>query len=184
MLPLKNGSAWFKSDSLRMKTLYFFVIALCTSFSTQANEPWLLNSKGYGPVKVGMTIAEAESLLKFKLNTFENKPLDSECDYVSASGRHEGLDYMIQQGKISRIEVSDHAIKTKSGAKVGDSTSKLKELFGSQLEIERHKYDDTGFYYYIWEIGKRHGVKFEIAADKVRKIYVGDESIDLVEGCF
>ncbi|TCP11075.1 hypothetical protein EV674_1491 [Simplicispira metamorpha] len=131
-----------------------------------------------------MTIAEAESLLKFKLNTFENKPLDSECDYVSASGRHEGLDYMIQQGKISRIEVSDHAIKTKSGAKVGDSTSKLKELFGSQLEIERHKYDDTGFYYYIWEIGKRHGVKFEIAADKVRKIYVGDESIDLVEGCF
>ncbi len=166
-----------------MKTISFFIIALCASFSIQANEPWFLTSKGYGPVKAGMTIAEAESLLKFKLNTFENKPIDSDCDYVSASGRREGVNYMIQQGKISRIEVFDRAIKTKSGVKVGDSTSKLKEIFGSQLEIEAHKYDDTGFYYYIWEGGKRHGVKFEIAADKVIAIYVGDESIDWVEGC-
>ena len=166
-----------------LKKISFLITALCVAFSTQANEPWFLTTKGYGPIKAGMTIAEAEKLLNFKLNTFENKPLQTECDYVSASGRQEGVNYMVQDGKISRIEVLDPAITTKSGAKVGDSTAKLKKLFGSQLEIEEHKYNDTWFYYYIWEDDKNHGVKFEIADDQVIKIYAGDKSIDWVEGC-
>ena len=118
-----------------MKTIPLFIAALCVTFSTQANEPWFLTTKGYGPVKAGMTIAEAQSLLNFKLNTFENRPIDTECDYVSETGRYEeGVNYMIQEGKITRIDVSDSAITTKSGAKVGDSTEKLKEIFGSHLE--------------------------------------------------
>lgn len=168
-----------------MKTIPLFIAALCVTFSTQANEPWFLTTKGYGPVKAGMTIAEAQSLLNFKLNTFENRPIDTECDYVSETGRYEeGVNYMIQEGKITRIDVSDSAITTKSGAKVGDSTEKLKEIFGSQLEIEPHKYDEAGFYYYIWENDKNYGVKFEIADDKVRQIYVGDKTIEWVEGCW
>ena len=166
-----------------MKTIYFFIAALFVNFSAQANEDWFITSKGYGPVKAGMSVAEAEVLLKFKLKTFENKPIDKYCDYVSSSGQREGVDYMIQEGKISRIEVSDSRVKTKSGAKVGDSTAKLKDIFGSQLEIEPHKYHPNGFYYYLWDSDKRHGVKFDILKDKVRRIYAGDQSIDLVEGC-
>lgn len=90
---------------------------------------------------------------------------------------------MVQNGKITRIVISNPRIQTLSGAKVGDSTERLKQLFGGRLEIEQHKYDDEGYYYFVWEQGKRYGVKFEIGGNKVTDIYAGDDSIRYVEGC-
>jgi hypothetical protein len=38
-------------------------------------------------------------------------------------------------------------------------------------------------YYFVWESDKKHGVKFEIADDRVVEILAGDETIRYVEGC-
>lgn len=118
-----------------------------------------------------------------RLKTFEGKPLEPSCDHLYPEKGHKGVSLMVQNGKITRIVISNPRIQTLSGAKVGDSTERLKQLFGGRLEIEQHKYDDEGYYYFVWEQGKRYGVKFEIGGNKVTDIYAGDDSIRYVEGC-
>jgi hypothetical protein len=90
---------------------------------------------------------------------------------------------MVHDGRVMHVHISTPNIPTRSGIRVGDQASHLKCVFSSQLEIEPHKYDDSGFYYFIWEKGKHLGVKFEIGGGKVTKIFAGDESIQYVEGC-
>ena len=38
--------------------------------------------------------------------------------------------------------------------------------------------------FYIWESSRKRGVKFEVIGGRVKSIYAGDDSIDLVEGCY
>jgi hypothetical protein len=148
-----------------------------------ADAAWKITTRGYGPVQAGLSPVEAARLMGTRFKTFEGNPLDPECDHLYPETGHDGVSLMIQNGKITRVVVSNPQIQTLSGVKVGDSIARLKRVFGARLEIEQHKYDDTGFYYFVWEQGKRYGVKFEIAADRVTDIYAGDESIKYVEGC-
>ena len=134
-------------------------------------------------LRPGITLKQAEKLLRSKLRTSEDRPLEAFCDFVYPSRGHDGLSLMIQNGVVTHIEAHKSGVLTKSGAGVGDSTAKLKRLFGKALEIEQHKYDDSGFYYYVWEKNRRRGVKFEIGGDRVVAIYAGSETIMLVEGC-
>ncbi len=150
---------------------------------SSANESWRITTRGYGPIKAGQSLGQAARLLGTRLRTYENSPSDPDCDHVFAEKGYEGVALMIQNGQVTRVEVSSPTLSTLSGVKVGDSTTQLKQVFGSRLKIEQHKYDDTGFYYYVWEQSELYGVKFEIAGDKVIAIYAGDKSIQLVEGC-
>jgi hypothetical protein len=166
-----------------MQYLLFFSILLCSVFSAAA-QPWTLSSQGYGPVRPGMTPAQAAQLMGTEFRTFENRPVDKECDYLYPRRGHNGVSVMVQNGKITHLKVTKNKnISTKSGVRVGDTAKKLKELFGQSLEIEGHKYVDNGDYFYVWEKNMKYGVKFEVIDGVVRSIYVGDESIRLVEGC-
>lgn len=158
------------------------VLLLCPLISS-ADDAWRITTRGYGPIRAGMTPSEATGLMGTRLRTFEGRALDPSCDHLYPEKGFEGLSLMVQNGKITRIVISNPNIQTLSGIKVGDSTARLKQVFGSRLEIEQHKYDDHGFYYFVWEQGKRFGVKFEIGGDRVTEIYAGDESIQYVEGC-
>ena len=147
------------------------------------DDTWRITTRGYGPIRAGMTPAEAARLMGTRLKTLEDRPLDSSCDHLYAEKGFEGVSLMVQNGKITRLELSSSSVQTLSGIKIGDSTTRLKQVFGTRLEIEQHKYDDDGFYYFVWEQSKRHGVKFEIGGGRVTEIYAGDESIQYVEGC-
>ncbi|MCW5649784.1 MAG: hypothetical protein KIS62_08570 [Ramlibacter sp.] len=130
-----------------------------------------------------MTAAEAAGLLGTRLKTFEDRPLDPSCDHLYPAKGFEGLVLMVQNGKISRVTTTNPHVQTLSGIKVGDTTARLKLVFGNRLEIEPHKYDEHGAYYFVWERGRHYGVKFEIGGDRVSEIYAGDETIRYVEGC-
>lgn len=148
-----------------------------------ADPSWRITTRGYGPVQAGLSPSEAARWMGTRLKTFEGQPLDPSCDHLYPEKGYDGVSLMVQNGKVTRIVISNPQIQTLSGIKVGDSTARLKQVFPGRLEIEPHKYDESGFYYYVWEQGKRHGVKFEIAGDRVTEIYAGDESITYVEGC-
>lgn len=169
-------------NKFMLKLLFVSTVVLSLCVASQAAESWRLSSLGYGQVRAGMTKERAESLMGVRLQAYENGPIDPSCDHIYPDKGHKGVSFMIQDGRITRVGISSPEVLTRSGARVGDSTSRLKSLFGAQLEIEPHHYID-GFYYFVWEKNRRHGVKFEIADDKVIEIYAGDESIQLVEGC-
>ncbi len=62
---------------------------------------------------------------------------------------------MVQNGKVTRIVISTPRVQTLSGLRVADTTARLKQVFGAQLEIEQHKYDESGSCYFVWERNKR-----------------------------
>lgn len=159
-----------------------FVLCLCPLIGS-ADETWRITTRGYGPVQAGMTPSDAARLMGTRLKTFEGRPLEPSCDHLYPEKGYEGVSLMVQNGKITRIGISNSKIRTLSGIKVGDSTTRLKQVFGTRLEIQQHKYDDDGFYYFVWEQDKRYGVKFEIGGGRVTEIYAGDDSIQYVEGC-
>ena len=166
-----------------MKPVFAALAVLCLLPQTgSADDAWRITTRGYGPVRAGMTPSEAARLMGTRLKTYEDGPLEPSCDHLYPEKGFEDMSLMVQNGRITRIVTSNPSVQTLSGIKVGDSTRRLKQMFGARLEIAQHKYDDDG-YYYVWEEGKRYGVKFEIGGDHVTAIYAGDESIQLVEGC-
>lgn len=182
--PQKSGrESPFHSLGLMNRIITALTALALLASQSSANETWRITTRGYGPIQAGQSLSQATHLMGTRLRTYENRPLDPDCDHLYAEKGYEGIGLMIQNGQITRVEVSSPTVSTLSGIRVGDSTTRLKRVFGSRLRIEQHKYDDAGFYYYVWEQGELYGVKFEIAGDKVIEIYAGDKSIQLVEGC-
>jgi hypothetical protein len=166
-----------------IKYILLASISMLSSTSLIAAEEWRLSSTGYGPVQPGMTVKQAELLFGSKLVVSNEGPPDSACNFMIPSKGHVGVSMMVQKGIITHIEATSPGVLTKSGVGVGDSGSKVKSLYGKQLEIEVHAYDEKSFFYYIWDASRRSGLKFEISNDKVDTIYAGSKSIRLVEGC-
>ena len=171
-----------------MKRIFLLGVLLVSCSALDAREPWQVTSRAYGPVKVGMTIPEAELALGTRLHALDDdgkiseRALWSECDYVyPSSGAPFSL--MVQNDRVTHISVGSEDIHTRSGIHIGDAASKLRQLFKANLEIEPHKYQDNAFYYFVWDADRRHGIKFEIVEDKVVGINAGDQTIMLVEGC-
>lgn len=165
-----------------MKNSCFLICYLLCCTTAHAADTWTISSRGLGPIHAGITIEQAAHLLKSPLTTYDNAPLEVSCDFVYPSQDKDRIAFMVSDGHINHAVISTPDITTRSGAKVGDSTARLKSLFGAQLQITPHEYEE-GFYYFIWENSHSYGVKFEVVNDKVVQIYAGDESIQFVEGC-
>jgi hypothetical protein len=166
-----------------MKYLITLLSAVLYASSLMAAHDWRLSAAGYGPVRPGMTVKQAQSLFGSKLITSSEGPPGSVCKFMTVAQGHAGVSLMVQNGKITHIEANTPGVLSQSGAGVGDSTSRLKSLYGKQLEIEVDKYDEKGFYYFLWNTNRSGGMKFEIANDKVATIYAGSKTIRLAEGC-
>ncbi|MGC4366569.1 hypothetical protein [Hydrogenophaga sp. R2] len=160
-----------------------WAVAVCFMGSVQAAPPWVLTTGGYGAVTPGLSVSQAQRLMGTALRTFENQPLDPDCDHVYPASGHPGISLMVQNGRVTRIAADTADTATRSGARVGDTAESVRRLFGEALTIERHKYDDTGQYFYLWDRSGQRGIKFELIGGRVVAIYAGDASIRLVEGC-
>lgn len=180
--PLLSARRFAGLQACGSASALFWVLALAST-SLNAAEPWTLSSRGYGPLTPGMSVAQAQQALGTSLKTFENQPLDPDCDHLYPASGHPGISLMVQAGRVTRISLDSPMLSTRSGLRVGDSAARVKAVLGRQLEIEAHKYDDDGQYFYVWEASRQRGVKFEIVGGRVQTIYAGDSSIQLVEGC-
>ncbi len=172
--PLKRHSVRLFA---RLALLAWLVPAGCLA------DNWTITADGYGPVHAGMSIKEAEALLKTKLQADGGGMPMPECDFVRPKRGHQGVSFMVENGVITHAEVHDRYIATDSGVRVGDSAAKLKKIYGSRIEKMPHVYNPGDFYYFVWEPGKESGIKFEMGGNHVIAIYGGSKSIMYVEGC-
>lgn len=155
-----------------------------------------LTADGFGPLKIGMTLAEVTAALGPDSNPDAVGGPDPEsCDKFHPERAPHGLLVMIRAGKLTRIslvELSD--IKTDKGFGIGDAAAAIKAAYGAEAKATPHKYQDKPAEYVTsWQGGLRtepyvedeaaRGIVYEIdGAGKAGAIHAGGPSIQYVEG--
>jgi hypothetical protein len=144
---------------------------------------FVVTEQGLGPLRTGMTIAEATTALGGALVV----PAEYDttlCDYATWRGGPPGVHVMVDQGRIARVEVDSAGVATAAGARVGDSEDRIKSLYPGRVKVTPHKYED-GRYLIVNGVGDSSvAIVFETSKGRVTKYRAGRRpAVEYVEGC-
>jgi hypothetical protein len=155
---------------------------------------WTLTPDGLGPVKIGMTEAQAAAALGRKLDADRPPATADAQEQADYRGCHEaevhglkGLYVMIENGRVTRVVVTEGAgaFRTATGVGLGDPESKVRKLYARGLKVEPKAYEGLPAHdLTAWNKAAKRGVRFSTDAHgKITDIFVGGESISYSEGC-
>jgi hypothetical protein len=145
-----------------------------------------LRTNGIGSIEVGMTISEAErasgrSFFKDKGSSSH----DGSCTYVSMSGLS-NVSFMLNNGKIARVDVDNPQILTLRGAKIGDSEGRIKELYPGQIKTTPNPHGDGNYltFYPKDRQDRDYRLIFETSEGRVNAFRGGKiPEVEYIEGC-
>jgi hypothetical protein len=142
---------------------------------------WIVRANGIGPLRVGVPLAAASRALGEVLRVGQ-----AGCDHVNPAATPEGVRLMVIDDTVARVEIDSAGIPTVEGAQVGDSESRVLELYGARARIEPHKYTyPDGHYVVVTPPGDTmHRIIFETLKGRVTRYRAGRvPAVQLVEGC-
>ncbi len=64
------------------------------------------------------------------------------CFYVS-SARHKRVFFMIEEGRVSRIDVDTRGVSNDKGLQVGDSERQVLDRYGRALKVSQNPYSEA-----------------------------------------
>jgi len=138
---------------------------------------------GIGPVRVGSPVADASRAAGEQLVKADDKHSGEGCYHVRLMSSPSVL-FMVEEGRIARVETADPRFRTHSGVRVGDSEARARSVYGRRLEVTGHKYDDTGHYFIVRSADRRYALVMETDGKRVVYIRAGVEpAAEYVEGC-
>ena len=141
--------------------------------------------RGLGPVRVGMTLAEASVGAGKRIVA---KPgFTPDCGFADPEGGPEGVSFMVVAGRVARVDVSAGPVKTLSGAGVGDTEAQVQARYSNRLQASPHKYVAAGRYLTFVHSDSADAafrLIFETDGSRVTRFRVGKEpEVSYVEGC-
>lgn len=101
---------------------------------------WTIADTGFGQITIGMTPEQANAAVGGSLELPQGMTNDA-CDYAFPRGV-DSLAFMIEQGKVVRVDVRRHDIQTVEGARIGDSEARIQHLYPGRVRVSPHKYTD------------------------------------------
>ena len=151
----------------------------CGRSLTAPDSRWRVTARGLGPVRVGMTVAEASAALGMPLSGADAA---GECIYVRPPRELAGVMFMVVSGAIARVDVTAGDVATEEGVRVGDSNESVRELYAGRVTASPHKYTD-GEYLTIAP-DAQHRIVFEVDRRQVTRYRGGRlPEVEWVEGC-
>jgi len=91
---------------------------------------------------------------------------------------------MIENGKVTRIDITDGRHPTVLGIRVGDTEGRAQATYGGKLEITPHKYNVHGHYLTLRSPDKKSAMVFETDGERITAIRGGVvPSVEYVERC-
>jgi hypothetical protein len=156
---------------------------------------------GIGPIRVGMTVAEAESSAKVKLVEKGGRAGIGGCYSLHPQSGPQNLSLMVisnrednrivrNQDRIARVDVyKGSRITTLSGAKVGDTEAQIKALYPGQIKVTPHHYtaQQGGHYLTLMPkdaVDRDYRLVFETLGGRVTQFRSGKlPEVEFVEGC-
>jgi hypothetical protein len=140
---------------------------------------------GIGPVRAGMSIAEASKVLGTTLSVAEGSDPGG-CQYAKWPEAPDGVLLMIESHSIARVDVRSGATATHEGARIGDSADKILQLYKGRVTVTPHKYTD-GQYLTVTPVPPAEAIfllVFEIEGGRVTRYRSGKlPQVEYVEGC-
>ncbi|HSE52158.1 MAG TPA: hypothetical protein VLB00_08200 [Gemmatimonadales bacterium] len=107
-----------------------------------AAEPaWTVSWTGYGPIRVGWTVAELNAALNESVRPAYQA--SDECDYIHPARLPMRVNLMVVKDTVVRVDVDTTGVLTDKGAGVGDSEQRISELYGP-VTVQLHKYRPGG----------------------------------------
>lgn len=175
-------------------SLFAIVVLLCAipqsnTIAAQSTFPsgklpgaWALNFDGIGPIKVGMSLSQLNSALQEKFRM--PKERDEQGCFTVASTHCPHISFMIEDGKVSRIDVDGRGVPTDKGIQVGDSEKQVRKVYGAAVKVEPHAYTSMEGGHYLTVRSGKFGLRFETDKGKVDSFYAGRyTSVQYIEGC-
>jgi hypothetical protein len=104
-----------------------------------------VSEDGIGPIQIGMNLSDAVNMGLLNDNPTRNP----KCDWVYpavGAGIPDGVNVMVVDGKIARIDVDTGVVTTEDGVRIGDSEDKVKSVYGDDVQVAPHKYIEGGHY--------------------------------------
>jgi len=144
-----------------------------------------LSEEGLGQIQIGMNLTDAVNM--GLLN--ENPTMNTQCDFVFpavGAGIPEGVSVMVVKGKIARIDVDTGSVTTEDGARIGDSEDRIKSIYGEEVKVEPHKYNEGWHYLTVMGDSASAGkaLVFETDGKRVTMFRGGRvPEVKWVEGC-
>ncbi len=155
-----------------------------------------LTPTGWGPLRIGMTMAEITTALGPDANpNAVGGPDPESCNQFRPERAPEGMLLMTENGVLTRISlVRESTLKTDRGFGLGDTAATIKAAYGADAVSTPHKYIGLpAEYIAVWnnlrpteyvQDANARGIVYETDAQGiVRTIHAGGPSIQYVEGC-
>lgn len=158
----------------------------------------VLTAEGFGPLRIGMSRAEAVEALGEDSNPQAVGGPDPEsCDEFRPARAPAGMLAMIEDGRLTRISLVEGArVETDRGLGLGAAAAAVRAAYGKDLRAGPHKYEQApSEYLTAWAKGaprgeqvetapSARGIRYDIGAQgRVQAIHAGGPSIQYVEGC-
>jgi len=162
------------------------VVALAVGV-TGAARAETLTPQGLGKVRIGMSLSAAEQVLSAGLSGGE---AGETCRMVGrADGKDPGIFYMIEKGRISRIDIAAPAkgeaprVTTARGIGLGAGLDEVRRRYGAKVKLERADSEPDLRLVHV-EASKGRGTVLEIRDGKVSGLRSGlKPALDYSEGC-
>ena len=110
----------------------------------QLTEAAKLSTAGLGPVRIGMTLEEGERVSGLIFEPESGG--DESCRYYTPDRGPSAVAFMVSNGEIVRVEVTNPNIRTLSGYGVGSTADELQAAFPERIETVPHPLIDGGLY--------------------------------------
>ena len=148
-----------------------------------APAPPVLDPQGLGPVRIGMTVAAAERALGTRLRPSDSDGGD-DCSYFERRDhREKGVAYMVERGRISRIDISEPGVRTAHGIGVGSTVAQIRKAYGHTVTSHPNAYDDEPEFELSLP-GHRFGLDFLTKRGRVTAMRAGSyPAVGYIEGC-
>ena len=104
-----------------------------------------LELRGFGPVRVGMTVQEAGAALGTRLVPVIDPP-DEECAAYGPESGFDGVAFLVARGVVARTDVSAGSTQTPEGVALGQSEDEAQRRYGGRLAVGDHDYLVGGRY--------------------------------------
>ncbi len=167
------------------------------SNQTAAPASQVLSASGYGPLRIGMSLADVVTALGPDSDPEAvGGPEPEQCDQFRPARAPEGLLVMIEAGRLTRISLAgESSIVTDKGLGVGATAAEVRTAYGPGIVAGPHKYQDPPAEYLdAWASGapaagamageNARGIRYEVGDEgRVTLIHAGGPSIEYVEGC-